>query len=136
GADLSLAGHGVGPDGGGDRRRRRGEEDRARGEEGRVRVRRRGRRRARGRRGRARRVRGHRRRERLMRSRVAACVVATSLLVVGGCTIPHERADLELTKQAVTSDEVDRIFERYREVRNAAIELLDPKPLSVVESGA
>lgn len=71
-----------------------------------------------------------------MRSRIAACVVATSLLVVGGCTIPHERSDLELTKQAVTSDEVDRIFERYREVRNAAIELLDPKPLSVVESGA
>lgn len=63
-------------------------------------------------------------------------LVVCSLLVVSGCSRPHERSELRLDKEAARTAEVDRVFERYQTVRNAAIKLLDPKPLSTVESDA
>ncbi len=63
-------------------------------------------------------------------------VAACCLLVLAGCARPHERTDLSLDKVAARTSEVDQVFERYRTVRNAAIKLLDPKPLSTVESEA
>lgn len=56
-------------------------------------------------------------------------------LALGGCGVPHQRDDLELGKNAARGSEVDQVFTRYREVRNASISLLDPKPLSTVETG-
>ena len=63
-------------------------------------------------------------------------LVICGLLVFSGCARPHERSELRLDKEAARSVEVDQVFERYRTVRNAAIKLLDPKPLSTVESDA
>lgn len=63
-------------------------------------------------------------------------VVASALLVLSGCAIPHERSSLPVEKTAARTAEVDEVFERYRTVRNAAIKLLDPKPLSTIESEA
>ena len=59
-----------------------------------------------------------------------------ALLVVSACAVPHERSDVTLGKDAARTSEVDKVFERYRQTRNAAIALLDPKPLSTVESEA
>ncbi|MGH3459199.1 hypothetical protein [Aeromicrobium sp.] len=63
-----------------------------------------------------------------------AIVLAVTLL--SACTaIPAERSDMTLSKRAAAESDVDAIFDRYRAVRNTAIGLLDPKPLSTVESG-
>ena len=59
-----------------------------------------------------------------------------SVLVLSACAVPHERDSLGLTKQAARGAEVTEVFDRYRAVRNIAISLLDPKPLSTVESAA
>lgn len=69
---------------------------------------------------------------RLLTSLLTAALLATS----AACSVPHERSELPVTKRAATAQDVERIFERYAEVRRAAIKLLDPKPLSIVESGA
>lgn len=63
-------------------------------------------------------------------------IAAAILLVLSACAVPHERDDLTLGKAAARTTEIDQVFERYRTVRNAAIKLLDPKPLSTVESEA
>ncbi len=55
---------------------------------------------------------------------------------LAACAIPHQRGDVTPDKSAARQAEVTEIFDRYREVRNSAIELLDPKPLSTVETGA
>ena len=66
--------------------------------------------------------------------RLSALVVVA--LVLSGCaTIPSHRDASTLSKQAADQSDVDAIFKRYRAVRNAAIGLLDAKPLSTVESG-
>lgn len=62
-------------------------------------------------------------------------VVLVSLLALGACGVPHERGDLTVQKTAAGRADVAEIFQRYTEVRNAAAELLDAKPLSTVESG-
>jgi hypothetical protein len=67
--------------------------------------------------------------------RRAAFVVVCSLLL-SACAVPHERDDLSLEKTAARQAEVQAVFDGYREVRSTAIELLDPKPLSTVETGA
>jgi len=63
----------------------------------------------------------------------------TALVVVAGmsgCTsLPRPRSDVQL-EQSAKEAEVDAILEHYRDVRNASISLLDPKPLSTVEGGA
>lgn len=64
-----------------------------------------------------------------------AVLLVSALLLSGCAAIPSERGDTELAKRAAAQGDVEAIFDRYRAVRNAAIGLLDPKPLSTVESG-
>ena len=66
--------------------------------------------------------------------RLSAMVAAVALLV-SACAIPADRGASKPAKQAAEQADVDAIFDRYRAVRNAAAGLLDPKPLSTVESG-
>ena len=54
--------------------------------------------------------------------------------VVGLRRRTEPRRDVALEQSANPSD-VAEILDRYREVRNTAISLLDPKPLSIVETG-
>ena len=64
---------------------------------------------------------------------VAFAVLASGTL--SGCgAIPQPRRDVAL-EQAANPTDVAEILGRYREVRNTAISLLDPKPLSIVETG-
>lgn len=56
-------------------------------------------------------------------------------LALAGCAVPHERGDLTIRKTGATRADVSTVLDRYREVRNTAIELLDAKPLSTVETG-
>jgi len=58
-----------------------------------------------------------------------------ALVVLSACGIvPQPRRHVEL-EQAVDKSDVAEILKHYRDVRNAAIGLLDSKPLSIVESG-
>jgi hypothetical protein len=66
--------------------------------------------------------------------RVALLICAA--LVLAGCATPHQRGHVTLSKNAARSADVAAVLERYRQVRNTAISLLDPKPLSTVESGS
>jgi hypothetical protein len=66
---------------------------------------------------------------------VRTAVAVAALVALSGCgSIPQPRRDAKLEQTANKAD-VAEILDRYREVRNAAISLLDPKPLSIVESG-
>lgn len=62
--------------------------------------------------------------------------VVAALALSACAAVPHGRGDLTVEKEAATQAEVDDVFARYRDVRNSAISLLDPKPLSTVETGA
>jgi hypothetical protein len=62
-----------------------------------------------------------------------ACALA---LTTSACAVPHERDDLTPRKSAASTDVVTAVVDRYREVRGSAVALLDPKPLSTVETGA
>lgn len=64
---------------------------------------------------------------------VLALLVLTSVL--SACAIPHKKSSFPIEKIAAGSSETKEIFSRYRKVRNLAIQLSDPKPLSTVESG-
>lgn len=67
----------------------------------------------------------------------ALLTVLLGLLACGGCAVPHPRSDAAgVARVAASDEEVTQVFARYRLVRNAAIRLLDPKPLSIVESDA
>jgi|GEM_PF-3484052 len=71
-----------------------------------------------------------------MSRRLTAALTAGALVVgLAGCAVPHRRGDGRIEKVAATREQVTAIYERYREVRNAAVELLDPTPLSTVETG-
>lgn len=62
--------------------------------------------------------------------------VATLLIGAGCVAVPHPRSGAgDVEKVAATDSDIAHVFDRYRKVRNAAIKLLDPKPLSIVESG-
>lgn len=65
--------------------------------------------------------------------RVTVLIVAA--LILSACAVPHERGELTISKSAASTSDVTVVFNRYRAVRNTAIGLLDPKPLSTVESG-
>ena len=71
-------------------------------------------------------------------SRRTALQMAVALAAVAALTgcgaIPQPRRDVVL-EQAANKDDVAQILDHYREIRNAAISLLDPKPLSIVETG-
>lgn len=62
-------------------------------------------------------------------------IVALLATMLTACAIPHKKGNQRVEKVAAGSSETQQIFTRYREVRNLAIKLLDPKPLSTVESG-
>jgi len=70
-----------------------------------------------------------------MRRPTVVLTAAALALGLAGCAIPHQRGDGAIDKVAATKGQVAAIYEDYREIRNAAIELLDPKPLSTVETG-
>ena len=64
-----------------------------------------------------------------------ALIVALVVLAMTACAVPHKKGEVKQEKVAAGSTETEKIFTRYRSVRNLAIKLLDPKPLSTVESG-
>lgn len=70
-----------------------------------------------------------------MRRLVVAGAVAV-LLALSGCAVPHEREVGTIDKAAASVGDVDTIIERYLEVRSAAVDLVDPRPLSTVETGS
>ncbi|WP_229051321.1 hypothetical protein [Aeromicrobium sp. Leaf350] len=63
-------------------------------------------------------------------------VAVVSCLSLLACAVPHQRDDADATKLAIAEDEVDSVYARYREVYGAAVDIGDPQPLSVVESGS
>lgn len=63
-------------------------------------------------------------------------VVMVCSLALSACAVPHARDDVRLDKAAASRSEVSDVLEEYRKVRESAVELLDPKPLSTVEQGA
>ena len=69
------------------------------------------------------------------RRRTLVALVGLLTLVLAACAVPRDREIGTIDKAAVTESQVESIYGRYREVRNAAIELLDPKPLSTIEAG-
>ncbi len=64
-----------------------------------------------------------------------AAVIATCLALVA-CSIPHTRDDASVSKLAIDPDDVDAVYDRYREIYNVAVDIDASQPLSVVESGA
>lgn len=72
----------------------------------------------------------------MTRSRCRAWgLAALAVLVLAACAVPREREIGRIDKVSATDAEVAAVYERYREVRNTAIDLLDPKPLSTIETG-
>jgi hypothetical protein len=69
------------------------------------------------------------------RQRIVAASSLALSLTLAACAVPHQR-DVSLDKVAARDADVTEILRGYREVRNTAVELLDPKPLSTVETGA
>lgn len=68
-------------------------------------------------------------------ARMVAIVLVAAALVLAACTVPRHREVDQIDKSSATTAEVAAVYTRYQQVRNAAIELLDPKPLSVIETG-
>jgi hypothetical protein len=68
-----------------------------------------------------------------MRRLVLALVCS---LTLSACAVPHARDDVGIDKVAASRSEIDEVLAEYRKVRESAVELLDPKPLSTVEQGA
>lgn len=69
------------------------------------------------------------------RRRIAVVLLACSL-VVTACTVPRPRDDAPASTVPIDAAGVDAVLARYDAVREAAAKLLDPKPLSTVESDA
>lgn len=72
----------------------------------------------------------------MRRSSRLLAVLVCALLVLAACGLPRERGDAPPSTVPVDAAEVDAVLARYEKVRDTAAELLDPKPLSTVESGA
>jgi hypothetical protein len=62
--------------------------------------------------------------------------VLIGVLAVGGCSFPHPKDSHGVTKVAATDAEAEAIYDRYRQARRNALDLLDEDPLTAVESGA
>jgi len=56
-------------------------------------------------------------------------------VLTAGCTLPTPKGDQPVSKVAATTAEAEVVYERYREVRQSALELLDEQPLTAIESG-
>lgn len=61
-------------------------------------------------------------------------LVATVLLAAG-CSLPHERTETGASKIAITQVDAEAIYARYARVRRSALRLLDPQPLTSIETG-
>ncbi|AWB92927.1 hypothetical protein [Aeromicrobium chenweiae] len=70
-----------------------------------------------------------------MRHHARRWLALVCFLALAACAVPHHRDGARIEKTAAREAEVTKVFDRYREVRNTAIELLDAKPLSTVETG-
>lgn len=69
-----------------------------------------------------------------MRRTLGAGILVAAMIVLAACAVlPHNKDDATLSKVAATDSEAQQIVSRYRSVRATAIDLLDAKPLSVVE---
>lgn len=68
-------------------------------------------------------------------ARLLALTVCLSL-VLAACAVPRQRDDAPPSTVPVDRSEVESVLARYDSVRETAADLLDPKPLSTVESGA
>lgn len=56
-------------------------------------------------------------------------------MTLTACAVPHKKGSFAAQKVAATQGEATGALARYREVRDLADELSDPKPLSTVEAG-
>ena len=63
-------------------------------------------------------------------------VLLACVLVLTSCTVPRPRDDRPASTVPIDRAGVEQVLSRYDQVREAAAKLLDPKPLSTVESGA
>lgn len=63
-------------------------------------------------------------------------VLATSVLLVTACALPQQREDETLGKIAATPQEIETVFARYEAVRDTAARLLNPNPLSIIQTEA
>ncbi|OUZ11282.1 hypothetical protein BHE97_05455 [Aeromicrobium sp. PE09-221] len=67
----------------------------------------------------------------------AATLAVATLMVLAGCALPGERdPDAPVVKHVLPDEEVDDVVREYRTVRGAAVDALDPQPLSTVETGS
>lgn len=62
-------------------------------------------------------------------------VAVTVAVLASGCTVPMPKGEQPVSKVAATRAEAELVYERYREVRQSALELLDEQPLTAIESG-
>lgn len=69
-------------------------------------------------------------------ARGLAAALSASLVLAGCATIPREREPGPEVKPAASDAQIGAVLERYAQVRRTAASLLDPKPLSTVESDA
>lgn len=69
-------------------------------------------------------------------SRAGIALAAVVCLALAACGVPSQREATDPAKLAIDVERVERVYTTYREVRDAAVSVLDPKPLSVVERGA
>lgn len=70
---------------------------------------------------------------RMNKRRIPVSLSITALLVAGACAIPVPRSDHDVARLAVDDQAARTVFKRYVAVRQTAAELLDAKPLSIVE---
>ena len=69
------------------------------------------------------------------RSRTRAVTAVLMCCLMAGCGLPHRKDDLSVTKVAASTSQVEEVYDRYLKVRGNALHLLDPRPLTSIESG-
>ncbi len=72
----------------------------------------------------------------MSRRSTAVVLLLAGVLALTSCTLPRPRDDRPASTVPIDRAGVERVLSRYDQVREAAAKLLDPKPLSTVESGA
>lgn len=69
------------------------------------------------------------------RATAVAASLASTVLLAAGCSLPHERTETGASKVAIAQADAEEIYARYARVRKSALRLLDPQPLTSIESG-
>jgi len=72
----------------------------------------------------------------MRRRRIHVLLAIVLTLGLAACAVPQQRDPQTPSRLAIAGDDVDAVYARYREVVNAAIEVGNPQPLSVVERGS